>query len=32
MVTKQTVKILTVSGQLEMGQAGFLLKHHVFRV
>ena len=32
MVTKQTVKILTVSGQLEIGQAGNLLKHHVFRV
>ena len=32
MVTKQTEKILTVSGQLEIGQAGNLLKHHVFRV
>ena len=30
MVTKQTVKILTVSGQLEIGLN--LLKHHVFRV
>ena len=32
MVTKQTVKILTVTGQLEKDQAGNLLKHHVFRV
>ena len=32
MVTKQTVKILTVSGQLEIGQAGNLLKYNVFRV
>ena len=32
MVTKQTVKILTVSGQLEIGQAGNLVKHHAFRV
>ena len=32
MMTKQTVKILTVSGQLEIGQAGNLLKHNVFRV
>ena len=27
MVTKRTVKILTVSGQLEIGQACNLLKH-----
>ena len=26
------MKILTVSGKLEIGQAGNLLKHHVFRV
>ena len=32
MVTEQTVKYLTVSGQLEIGQAGNLLKHRVFRV
>ena len=32
MVTYKTVKILTVSGKLEIGQAGNLLKHHVFRV
>ena len=32
MVTKQTVKILSVLGQLEIGQAGSLLKNHVFRV
>ena len=32
MVTKQTVKILTELGQLEIGQAGNLLKHHAFRV
>ena len=32
MATKQTVKILTVSCQLEIGRAGNLLKHHVFRV